>query len=215
MTDTKALSSKEIYINLLRSVKRENCNIEGLIEYLEKNDFFNSPASTQYFGSYSGGLCVHSLDVYYILKDLISVYSTKQIEEDTIILVALLHDLYKLNYYKTDIMNKKVYSDKGKKFDELGTFDWVSSKVYRTKELSEVNFFGTPGITSLMYAQPFVNFTEDEKKAIINFQGNQDEKNYAVASIFSTCNLALLLHVADLMACFLVSNSQTTEDRAE
>ena len=38
--------------------------LEDLLDWLQKADFFTAPASTRYHGSYEGGLCEHSLDVY-------------------------------------------------------------------------------------------------------------------------------------------------------
>ena len=57
-------------------VFRENIHREGadaLLDYLEnKSDFFTCPASARYHGSYAGGLCDHSLNVYHCLKDYLA-----------------------------------------------------------------------------------------------------------------------------------------------
>ena len=57
---------KEEFLNLLRSTNREN--IEDLIEFIVKTDFFEAPASTRFHGSREHGLLEHSLKVYEILK---------------------------------------------------------------------------------------------------------------------------------------------------
>ena len=50
-------------------IVNENIKRDGISEfmnYLEnESDFFTSPASTKYHGSYHGGLVDHSLNVYY------------------------------------------------------------------------------------------------------------------------------------------------------
>lgn len=79
---------------------------EKLLKYLDGNrcDFFIAPASTKYHGAVYGGLVRHSLNVYWCLKDILTnseVY--RQIglapSEDTIAVVALLHDMCKANFY--------------------------------------------------------------------------------------------------------------------
>ena len=98
---------KEEYINLLRSTNREN--IEDLIKFMEdKTDFFTAPASTRFHGCHEGGLLEHSMKVYEILKYKVehNVLDLK-VADETIILVALLHDICKVNFYKVDYRNAK------------------------------------------------------------------------------------------------------------
>ena len=106
---------KEEFINLLKSTKREG--IENLISFLEKTDFFTAPASTRFHGAYEGGLLEHSMKVYEILdKKIKQTYLDINIEESTIKIVALLHDICKLNFYKVDYRNAK---------NELGVWEKV------------------------------------------------------------------------------------------
>ena len=44
-----------------KNIKRDG--IDNLLQYLESSDFYTSPASTQYHGSYAGGLVEHSINV--------------------------------------------------------------------------------------------------------------------------------------------------------
>ena len=99
---------KEEFLNLLKSVQREG--IEKLITYLEKTDFFKAPASTRFHGNYEGGLLEHSLNVYHLLKEKVSQKPYSEVisaSDDTIILITLLHDICKTNYYTVDYRNKK------------------------------------------------------------------------------------------------------------
>ena len=89
---------KEEFLKLLRTIKREG--IEELIKFLESTDFFTAPASTRFHGDFAGGLVEHSMKVYEILVQKVKT-SSKPIEvsDDTLKIVALLHDVCKANYY--------------------------------------------------------------------------------------------------------------------
>lgn len=110
------MTNKERFIELLRSTKREG--IEKLIDFLEKTDFFTAPASTRFHSSYEGGLLQHSLNVYDCLAGLgtttgdIQEFQTAgmrldSIPQESIIIVALLHDLCKVNFYATEMRWRK------------------------------------------------------------------------------------------------------------
>ena len=97
---------KEKFLELLKQVKREG--IDDLIEFLEKSDFFKAPASTRFHGNYEGGLLEHSMKVYEILKYKVETNIIKiNTPQESLILIALLHDLCKANYYKIDYRNAK------------------------------------------------------------------------------------------------------------
>lgn len=93
------MASRDDFIEALRSTEREG--IEGLIDWLESTDFFEAPSSTKYHGAYPGGLCDHSLNVMDSIIMLNEQLETN-IKDDSMILVALLHDLCKTNYYVLD-----------------------------------------------------------------------------------------------------------------
>ena len=97
---------KEEFLELLKKVKREG--IEDLINFLEKSDFFKAPASTRFHGDYEQGLVEHSLDVYKILKHKVeNCIKPIDIPEESIIIIGLLHDICKTNFYKVDYRNAK------------------------------------------------------------------------------------------------------------
>ena len=81
---------------LLQSTKREN--IDKMIGYLEKEGFFESPASTRFHGCYTGGLAQHSLNVY---KNLSYLNKSLRLNtpEESIIIATLLHDVCKIGAY--------------------------------------------------------------------------------------------------------------------
>ncbi len=91
--------NKARFIELIRGIKRECADIEGLIKKLESSDFFEAPASTKYHSSIKGGLCLHSLNVYDNLRCLVKMkfgdVPFTVYDEDSIRIVSLLHDIAK------------------------------------------------------------------------------------------------------------------------
>ena len=98
-------------------IYKKNIHREGsekLLDYLISggSDFFTAPASTKYHGSYEGGLLEHSLNVYDCLVNYLERTRTKEVynmnyTDENIAIAALLHDLCKMNFYKTDFRNSK------------------------------------------------------------------------------------------------------------
>ena len=128
---------RDCFIDELRKIKREDCDIDGLIEYLDAHEFFTSPATTQYHSAFKGGLALHSLQVYKNLVDLVNVFATKEVpnpeyvplldrepsveypeveptirvpiyNEDSLLILGLLHDVSKAGLYESYFKNKKV-----------------------------------------------------------------------------------------------------------
>ena len=66
------MSAREEFIEIFReNIHREGA--EALRDYLmNKSDFFTAPAAAKYHGSYAGGLCEHSRNVYHCLSDYLS-----------------------------------------------------------------------------------------------------------------------------------------------
>ena len=99
-------AQKEEFIALLRSTERDG--IENLINYLEnKSDFFTAPAASKFHNNFEGGLCEHSLNVYKNFKSLIELKQV-ELDEESIVITSLLHDLCKCNYYIKEERNRKV-----------------------------------------------------------------------------------------------------------
>ena len=102
------------FVELLRTTNRDG--IEELIRYLqEETDFFTAPASTKYHGAFESGLLMHSINV---CAELNLDPNSKVYPPETIIIVALLHDICKANCYHAEKRNVK----------ENGV--WVKKQVY-------------------------------------------------------------------------------------
>ena len=190
---------KELYIDMLRRTKREG--IEDLIAYLEGSDFFEAPASTQYHGSYRGGLLEHSLNVYNCLvfeyenlKD--AEFNLPEIPEDSLIIVALLHDLCKVNCY--------VESTRNVKNEKTG--QWEKVPYYKREPKMPMGHGGK----SVFIAQKFIELHTFEAQAIFWHMGAWDTSPYMTLNELSQSYemnlLAFLLHQADMKATYIVEN---------
>lgn len=97
---------------LLGTVQRDG--MDKLMNYIRKNsDFYKAPASTRFHLACEGGLLQHSLNVYDCLiskkKNPVWKNILKDIPDDSLILISLLHDLCKANFYTEGTKNQKTY----------------------------------------------------------------------------------------------------------
>jgi len=180
---------KEKFLELLKSVQREG--IDDLIKFIESTDFFKAPASTRFHGDFEGGLLQHSMKVYEILKEKLKNAPVQiDVSEDTVKIVALLHDICKVNYYKVDYRNAK---------NELGV--WEKVPYYTVDDTIPYGH----GEKSVMMITEYMKLTVEEKYAIRWHMGLSEPKElYGTMSIaFSKYPLALMLFEADLEATYL------------
>lgn len=179
---------KEVFIELLKSTKREG--VDEIINFLEKTDFFKAPASTRFHGNYEGGLLEHSMKVYEILKHKVknSVIDIN-VGDDTLIIVALLHDICKANYYKVDFRNAK---------NERG--EWEKVPYYTVDDTIPYGH----GEKSVMMITEYMKLTSEEKYCIRWHMGFTEPKElYGTISLaYKKYPLALLMHEADLEATY-------------
>lgn len=180
---------KDTFISLLESTKRQG--VYALLAWLEQNtDFYTAPASTKYHGNYEGGLLEHSLDVYRHMLELTK--GDHNISTDSLIIVSLLHDLCKINFYEKYQRNVK----------EDGV--WKSVDAYR---INDQNPFADHGDKSVIYAMEFITLTEDEIAAIRGHMGGFDNATkggaYYLSNLFAKYPLAVYLHLADIKATYL------------
>lgn len=203
ITNEKIEQNKQEFISLLRAIKREGARIEELISKLENSDFFTAPASTRYHASYKGGLCQHCLNVY---NNLMMLNESKNIgvDNDSIIIVSLLHDLSKMNFFEISYRNKKQYSEYGTKRDAGGNYDWVTEQSYSV--ISEENRFiyGNHETTSEFMVRTFIPLTVEESVAILHHHGGTgwDSNPDNTPQVFNRYTLPVLLHCADLIATY-------------
>lgn len=205
LTNEEIEENKKTFIELVKSIQRPG-HIDKLLEKLESSDFYIAPASSKYHAAYKGGLVDHSLNVYYNLCSLIKNKHIEDYDEDAIKIVALFHDISKMNYYEPYYMNKKVYKDNGTKSDNLGRFEWESVEAYKTKDAEDRFILGNHAENSAYMISKYLNLHAEEYSAILNHMGSCDNHmfygdNYATA--FGRYKLAALLHVADMISTFV------------
>ena len=179
---------REEFLELLKSTEREGK--DKLIEFIEKTDFFKAPASTKYHGNYEGGLLEHSMKVYELL---IQKVKNSPIEintpEESLILIALLHDICKVNFYKVDYRNAK---------NEFG--EWEKVPYYTIEDTIPYGH----GEKSVMMLTEYIKLTSEEKYAIRWHMGfTEPKESYGtLGQAFKKYPVALLVHEADLEATY-------------
>lgn len=167
--------------------------IGALLDYLDRSDFFTAPASTKYHGAYVGGLCAHSLNVYNELVCLVEFYNLTDVTQETIAIIALFHDLCKVNFYGVEKRNRK--NDEGK---------W---ETYDAFVANEKFCFGGHGSKSVFILQNYMRLTAEEG-ASINAHMSCWNGDTTVGKTYEQFPLAWLLHVADEAATFLIESNQ-------
>ena len=204
LSEFEILQNKNEFLSLLRTVNRPG--IDNLIDWLEnKSDFFQAPSSSCYHGCYEGGLCQHSLNVYRAMKKMVE--QTKdialperqigQISEETMILICLMHDLCKTNFYQKTI---KVFKDDT-------TNVWHHYYTYKCVDTFPVGH----GEKSVIMLQNFVHLTCTEILAIRWHMGLFDVatsmspyEKPAYSQANNECPLLCLLQEADYFASFMM-----------
>ena len=179
---------KEEFISLLRSTNREG--IEEVIQFLEKSDFYKAPASTRFHGSFEGGLLEHSMKVYEILKHKVkNSLLDLNVSDDTLIIIALMHDICKVNFYKVDYRNAK---------NERG--EWEKVPYYTVDDTIPYGH----GEKSVMMITEYMKLTVEEKYCIRWHMGFTEPKEAynTLGQAFKKFPLALILHEADLEATY-------------
>ena len=186
------------YKELLLSTKRQG--IKDLVAWLEGTDFIYAPASTRYHSAHQGGLLEHSLNVYYELIRQQDVIKLLNIPQDTLIITALLHDICKVNYYKQDVRNVK----------KNGT--WVQEPYYTVDDYFPVGH----GEKSIIVAQEFIKLNDIEVAMIRGHMGGfVSDPYFNVSALYNKYPEALVLHMADMRATYLVESPGLLEDFRE
>lgn len=210
LIDIQISDNRDKFIELVNSIEREGFMKENLINKLLNSDFFTAPASTKYHGAYAGGLCEHCLHVYYNLVNLNEMNGCN-FDEDTMKIVALFHDLSKMNFYETYFQNKKKYHAAGKKHDEGGSFDWEAVSAYKVKDSKDRFIFGNHEQTAEFMLRSYCPLTYAESIAILHHHAGMswDCAQDNITEVYNRYPLAMMLHLADMIACYW--NERTDE----
>lgn len=182
-------SKQQEFEELVRKhIHREG--IEDLLSAIAKTDFYTAPASTRYHHSFEGGLAEHSIDVFYFLCDEMGI-TVHDYSMESIAIVALLHDVCKIGFYKVSTRNVK---------DEV-TGKWTQQPYYTVDDLFPMGH----GEKSLYMVNSHMRLTDEEALAIRWHMGGYEPKenyNY-VSGAYNQSKLALLLHLADMRSTYI------------
>lgn len=203
----------EKFEKLLSTVRRDG--VEKLLHYIQKNtDFYKAPASTKFHLACAGGLLQHSLNVYecLIAKRESSVWKDvlKDIPDESLIIIALLHDLCKANFYTEGTKNQKTYDPEKvaaaeawqRKRDTQGDFIWETVKTYQVDDQLPLGH----GEKSVMLIQCYIRLTMQEVMAIRWHMGFSEAKENwnMLGSAMEKYPIVLAIHEADLEASKLL-----------
>lgn len=193
------MSAREEFIELYREhIHREGA--DALLDYLEnKSDFFSAPASAKFHGSYAGGLCDHSVNVYHCLADYLERTRVQELygleyPPESVAVSALLHDVCKIGCYKAGSRNVKGPDGK---WQAVPTFFFEDKLPYGHGEKSVYILSG------------FMRLTREEAMAIrwhMGFSGNEDSR--LVGQALQQYPLAFALSVADMEATYFLENEE-------
>lgn len=175
------------------NIKREGAT--ALLEWLKKTDFFTAPASTRHHSAFEGGLCLHSVNCYNrFLNNIINEYGENfqdVISDESVAIIALLHDVCKTNFYKEDMRNVKV--------DGI----WVQQPYYSIEDTLPYGH----GEKSVYMISGFMKLTREEAMAINWHMGGFDARviggSMAMSQAFYAYPISVLLHIADIQATYL------------
>ena len=178
------ISEFDINDNFDRFIKliEDNVTRDGvtnLIAWLKAKDTKIAPASTKYHLSCKGGLVKHCLNVYDRLKRLLDMEYPKFVpdlngemmeskrtcpySEETIVLVSLLHDMSKIEFYEVQERNVKV---------ENG--NWIKVPYYSVRDEESRLIFSDHATNSDYMVSKFIKLKYEEELAIIHHEGGFD-----------------------------------------
>ena len=186
--------NKQDFIAIFKSnIKRDGA--DKLLDYLlNSSDFFTAPASGKRHNNFEGGLVEHSINVYNRFKTLIALeygenYS-EVISDESIAIIALLHDLCKVNTYTIDYRNQKVDGQ------------WIQVPYFAYNNTLPYGH----GEKSVYIISGFMRLTREEAMAINWHMGAFDPRVQVSSDLSDAYKMfpnAVIFHMADLSATYL------------
>lgn len=178
---------KAEFIERLRNTNRTG--MEDLLTWLEgETDFYTAPASSQFHGAFEGGLLNHSLAVYKYLKNFTK--ALQSIPEESLVIMGLLHDLCKVNFFTKTVRNIKIPGERR----------WEEQESYTIDDQFPMGH----GEKSVYLAMKYIPLTDEEALAIRWHMGGFDDAARAYAggkaqsNAFHQYPVAAALNIADM-----------------
>ena len=203
-------TQKEEFISLLKSCNRDG--MDGVLEDLEDNGFYEAPASASHHLNVRGGLVVHSLNT---CKAGLAVWEAmktvepgleREVPRESVIIASLLHDVCKSDIYKPGMRRKK---------NNLGVWEDVPGYNISYKDFPMGH--GEKSLVLLLISG--LELTDPEMLAIrwhmgpwgVNMNSYEDERNYDAAKL--RYPLVTIIHAADSLAAGIMERSDDELDR--
>lgn len=181
------MTAKEEFIKIYtENISRDGS--ERLLEWLEKTDFFNAPASSKYHCACEHGLVMHSVSVFNTLVE--KHYDEEHDNMESFAICALLHDLCKAQFYKVSTRNVK----------NEQTGQWEKVPFYAIED----SFPYGHGEKSVFLIERFMRLKIDEAMAIRWHMGEfGGDQGFTISKAYERYPLAVKLHLADLESTYL------------
>ena len=178
----KQEETMQIFRNYFNYIKR--LGAADLLQWMDANGFFEAPASKRHHGAEPGGLAQHSINVCRRLIQMNAEEERRQqslnYDLETLAICGLLHDLCKIDAYR--------------KVGFEGINEYQLTK----------NFPAGHGEKSVILILQFMHLTQEEILAIRWHMGQYDfyarGGGYDLDNAFRQSKLAVMLHLADMMA---------------
>lgn len=179
-TDTARCElNKQLFMSYWREIAYRPGTAACLKWLEEETDYFTAPASRKHHNAFPGGLLVHSLNVCEELLQIQHMYCGNGANRESAILVALLHDVCKCNFYKQ------------------------TGDGYTIRDTLPM---GHGEKSTYMLLQTGLALTDEEAAAIRWHMGaySDPDKLQTLGQAFARYPLALFLHMADMIAAHYI-----------
>lgn len=179
----------------MAKVKREGAN--KLMNYIRNSDMYTAPASTRFHLSVAGGLLQHSLNVLDAMRAdlrknedgtysyMVAGKNVATITEESMVVMALLHDICKTNFYT---VVKKWRKDANNKWEQYDTFEVDDRVPYGHGE------------KSVMMIEEFMKLKPEERYAIRWHMGYSESNTLSLNNAIKKYPIVWALHSADTKA---------------
>ena len=187
----KTAELKKEFVSLLEGTEREG--MPQLLEWLESTDFYTAPASTQFHGVYAGGLLVHSLSVYRYLQNFTKAV---QVDENSVKIIGLLHDVCKVNFFTRQVRNVKIPGERR----------WEEEESYAIDDKLPMGH----GEKSVYMILKYIPLSDEEALAIRWHMGGFDDaaRSYIggkeQSSAYRQYPVAAALNIADMYVTYIL-----------
>ena len=187
---------KADFLTIYKDIRRPGA--DKLLAWLKSTDFFTAPAGAKHHGAHTGGLAVHSLNVWNRLREITlrdtidgkAILDLTPETNETVAILALLHDVCKVGVYHTET--------KRRRNPDTGT--WEDYQAYTFRDPLPLGH----GEKSLYLITKHMALTEEEALAIRWHMGAFDDAvkggSRALDAAMDVSPWVWRLHEADMCA---------------